>query len=103
MSAVRRYYCDGGKGAMYETDSTEADDHFGLYVEYAALLAQSAAYEALVAGCSELAAKFDRQAVENYTDRGNALSRCADDVRRLLPEAPARTSGAQPASGDGDE
>ena len=45
---------------------------------------QSAAYEALVAGCSELAAKLDRQAAENYTDRGNALSRCADDIRLLL-------------------
>lgn len=50
----------------------------------AALLAQSAAYEALVARCSELAAKLDRQAEENYTDRGNALSRCADDIRLLL-------------------
>lgn len=49
-----------------------------------ALLAQSAAYEALVARCSELAAKLDRQAAENYTDRGNALSRCADDIRLLL-------------------
>ena len=48
------------------------------------LLAKSAAYEALVAGCSELAAKLDRQAAENYTDRGNALSRCADDIRLLL-------------------
>ena len=49
-----------------------------------ALLAKSAAYEALVARCSELAAKLDRQAAENYTDRGNALSRCADDIRLLL-------------------
>ena len=52
----------------------------------AALLAQSAAYEALVAGCSELAAKLDRQAAENYTDRGNALSRCADDIRLLVSD-----------------
>ena len=49
-----------------------------------AIEAKSAEYDALVAGCSELAAKLDRQAAENYTDRGNALSRCADDIRLLL-------------------
>ena len=60
----------------------------------AALLAKSAAYEALVAGCSELAAKLDRQAAENYTDRGNALSRCADDIRLLVSDdRPSHTAG----------
>ena len=64
----------------------------------AALLAQSAAYEALVARCSELAAKLDRQAAENYTDRGNALSRCADDIRLLVSDdRPSHTAGENDA------
>lgn len=64
----------------------------------AALLAKSAAYEALVAGCSELAAKLDRQAAENYTDRGNALSRCADDIRLLVSDdRPSHTAGENDA------
>lgn len=59
---------------------------------------KSAAYEALVAGCSELAAKLDRQAEENYTDRGNALSRCADDIRLLVSDdRPSHTAGENDA------
>ena len=90
-----RQFCDSGALGRMPNDTWAAHCHArkAQIEQLRALLAKSAAYDALVAGCSELAAKFDRQAAENYTDRGNALSRCADDVRRLLPETPARTSG----------
>lgn len=86
MSATRRPLEAAGKlhARVVELTALCAELERARQSAEAALLAKSEAYEALVARCTELAAKLDRQAAENYTDRGNALSRCADDIRLLL-------------------